>query len=743
MAGIAECLEGALHTVMGPGMGIYWQPAGAADAVDRDLMGLTGEMTTEGRVTLFVRNDVPLDEALRNYLHRDPSLLGDLDVRVVGPNGEPAGLADEQRVANFLDLPVKSSQRPGAFKLDANGSMTLDERAPRLVLPETVEAQRTAANKALSTPRAADPAGRFAAVNSYSSSPTLLDRQPTYGALPAGERIPHTATHALGVFRTYVGDGVPGAVRDLLLSPQMITPHQLVAAIGGADALRPARPEQLANHLTANPGRFALVLGQGQAHFLLPDAENNLHWAPPGGTGTVPFDVEGMHDPFTQLLEGKDARVLVLDPNGAVVPIDGLDKVALAPPAEFNLPTDARALPGGGTMIGQWPEQTVRKLGLDQVDLTGTPRIQVDVRLNPGTKDLAPGLDNALHNAGFRYFLHDNRPLVLSTVETPQVIEAANLSGGVALYPTPLPGLDSNVQWNLHVPETGATTVLGTGKLTQDMIEAAKAALAQLPTLYRGLPQQLKNLLSLNSYAEAREHWSNNLADLRSPEVGEALRSLAAEFPHEPVVQVMRLAHTIGERTDFRFADPPIEPKVRNSLETEPALPPELKADLSFVFDYLTARDLSPATPGGEPPGPYQTRLLWDGLLFRMMLGRNLTRDESLILINGVNADEYSKAVKSPEALAVSGAHAAIFNAIHQLEQAGLAWLNEPDKGNQHVNINWGELLSAVDCLPGEDRVPWHFRLNKVLEPHLEASKMLKQVGPALAEMRSMIYLCH
>ncbi|MFI5935022.1 hypothetical protein [Actinoplanes sp. NPDC051494] len=749
MAGPADCLEGVLQTVTGPGMGVYWQPTATPDAVDQHLRELTGAMTTPGKVTVFVRGDkvdVGIDPALRNHLHRDSGLQGDLQIKVVDREGGLVTTGDVERsVANALDLPVASTRwAADRIAVDDAGRVSLTGTpSAYLVLPDAVNAQRRAAVDAL--------AGNFASVGEFMSS--AAGNLSGLGADSAAT--PHTAWHALGAYLTAIrasGASVPAAVTDLLRQP-MLTAEQLAAAIGNGADPQPARPDGLADHLLSNPGDFALVIGGGQIHTLAPGAGGGLEWLPPGQTTPVPFETDGATDRLTELLEQPEARVLVLNQRGVPQQTLPLDRVPAAPPAAINPPTGTTVGPQGQVQVGAWPDKTTNRLGLDTVNLRNVPTIMVDARFPEGTKAsdpvkyLQPRLTDALTNAGFRHFVQDNRPLIISTADTPQVRQAAESFGGVVVYPVQTAdGMEVKSSWKMHVPGSLEPVALGDGQfLTQTMVNQAVGAIDAMPALDNNVPPVLKDLLSLNSYSEAQTHWSDNFTELRAPTMGEALGQLSDVVPADRWFNVMRLTHAVASNTEaFRSMPQPIEPTVRNSIDTERALPGGTTADLQFVFDFLTSRELAPLTPGTAAPGPYQTRLLWDGLLFRMMLGRNLSAAEAMVLINGVNADDYSRAVMDPARFDAAESHAAIFAAIHTLEQDGLATLRAGGDGVMAVNIDWEALKAQLaKCPNGADRAALLFRFKNVLQPHLEDLGLDQLAKPSLGRLNNLIYLCH
>ncbi len=739
MASPADCLEGFLHTVTGPGIGVYWQPAGTPDPIDDHLRSVTPSMTTPGRVTVFVRGDqvaTGIDPALRVNLLRDAGLRAGLQVKVVDANGDPVADADVERsVANALDLPVTSTRwAVDRVGVDAAGQVTGDGTpSAYLVLPDAVNAQRRAAVDAM--------AGRFSSVDEF-----MRAAEPGAG--------PHSAWHTLGAYLTAihsVGATVPPAVADLLRQP-MITPNQVVEAIGGPEGPQPARPDALQSHLQRHPGNFALVVGGEQIHALVPAGDGSLQWLPAGRNTPVPFAVDGAVDPFTELLEQPGARVLVLDPNGVrqETPPLGREPAGRSP---INPPTGTTAGPQDQTRIGMWPEQTTSRLGLDAVDLGGVPTIMVDARFakdakaTDSHKDLEPRQITAVTNAGFRHYIRDSRPLVISTADTPQTRETAARSGGVAVYPTKVAtGLDVTSLWSMHVPGAAEPIVLGEGRLlTQTMVNRALHELGEMPALDNRVPEVLRNLLSLNSYEEARDYWSANFTELRSPAVGDAIDRLAGSVPaSDRWLNVMKLAHTIAQRTDsFQHGPRPIEPTVRNSIDAEAALPAGVTVDLQFVFDFLTGRGLAPLAPGTEAPGPYQTRLLWDGRLFRMMLDGALPAGDAMVLANGVHGDDHSRATMDPGMFDASDSHAALLAAIRLLVDNSLAALQRGADG-KGMDIGWEELTAQLaKCRNGEDRLVWHFRLRDVLQPHLAAAGLLDLSAPALSRLRNLIYLCH
>jgi hypothetical protein len=67
-AGIADCLDGTLHTVLG--RGFYHQPAAQPDAMDGHLINIAEGLDVPGELSVFVRQDAARDEGLRSYAAR-------------------------------------------------------------------------------------------------------------------------------------------------------------------------------------------------------------------------------------------------------------------------------------------------------------------------------------------------------------------------------------------------------------------------------------------------------------------------------------------------------------------------------------------------------------------------------------------------------------------------------------------------------------------------------------------------
>ncbi|GAB2964941.1 hypothetical protein GCM10027280_62210 [Micromonospora polyrhachis] len=749
-ASIADCLEGALHTVLG--QGFYHQPAAQPDAVDSHLINVAEELSVPGEVHLFVRQHAARDEMLRRYLDQlDPAVRGELSVVALDNSGNVVtDTAQLRSMADWLDLPVHApltvGHRDGLIPVDQTARQTALPPIAYQVLPSGIAAQRQAALEAL---RDTPPAAANANTNVSAAMANVhrwLDRaeaiRTTLGLSPAvdaplpGARPTHTTMYAVGTYLARFGSTTLPALVDLLHHTEL-TPQQVTEAIGGPDATTSATPTVVANHLLRNPGHAALVTASDQLFWLLSDAAGAPHWVDPrSGRTPVVFDVDGAQDWRTAVLERSSTQVLMVDATGRRTELDRSVPQTRTPTAPISLPTDARAGEHGVVLIGAWPPGNQTKYGLSNLDSTNLPVIAVDVRQL--RQSLEPTQLNALRNASLRHFLNNARPIIVSTAANSQVAELAKQFGGALLSRVPTK-LDS--EWQLHVPDAGLTTTFADPQLTQAMVEQAAAALAALGPVHEPLPPVLVELLSFNTYDEAGAHFRDNFEKLRDPVVGEAMRVVAARFPQDNPLQVFRLATEISQRAPFLAGATPLEPAVRDSINAEPPLAPNRPIDLTFVFDYLTSRGL-PAQADTQPVGAHQTRLLWDGLLFQAMLGQQLTRAEAVTLARGVGEVDAERARRVAGAPETSQAHAMIFDALGSLVEKSVKG-DLPGDGVVGPRVNWKAQLSIADCLTGADRVPWHFRIKEVLVPHFKQLGVAEDLHEELTEIRDEIYFCH
>ncbi|MGW0435751.1 hypothetical protein ACWDV4_24825 [Micromonospora sp. NPDC003197] len=753
---MADCLEGALRTVLG--QGFYHQPAAQPDAVDGLLINVAEGLSVPGELHLFVRQQAPRDEALRRYLDQlDPALRAELSVVALDDSGhlvtDPAEL---RSLADWLDLPVHApvevKHSDGFVPVDQAARATPLEPIAYQALPTGLAAQRKAATEALREPPAAVADASENVSVGMTQVRQWLDRAAAIRAelgLPPASNVPlsggratHTTTYAAGAYLARFGSPAKSSLVDLLQHREL-NPRQVVEAIGGADtATTTAAPTVVASHLRRHPGHAALVIASDQVFWLMSDATGALHWVDPRSALTpVSFDVDGAQDWRTAVLERNSTQVLMVDASGRRTELDRSVAPAPVPIAPISLPTDARSGQHGEVLIGAWPPENQTKHHLSNLDATNLPVIAVDVRHIPGTQQLEPTQLNALNNASLRHFLNNARPIIVSTAGSAQVTQLAHQFGGALISRVPT---NLGFEWQLHVPAVGHTETLAGPQLTQAMIDRAGAALAALePVLPKPLPPVLVELLSVNTYDEARAHFRDNFEKFRDPAVGEAMRDLTAKFPQNDLLQVFRLAIEIGQRAPFLAGETPLEPTVRNSLDPEQPLPAGRPIDLTFVFDYLSARSLPPAQPDAPPLGDHQTRQLWDGLLLQAMLGQQLSRAQAVVLARGVGEMDAERALRVANAPETARAHASIFDTIGALLKIGQARRTSLVDGVVRPEADWRSLLSIANCLTGADRVPWHYRFRDVLEPHLTQVGITEQLSNELAEIRDLIYVCH
>ncbi|GAA0587352.1 hypothetical protein GCM10010172_85580 [Paractinoplanes ferrugineus] len=743
----ADCLPGTLVSV--PGKGFFYL-ADATDArVNADLLSAAARQDTPGGVTLFVHRDRALDESLIRYLNQlDPRARATTTITVLDPEtlGPVTDVPALRHLADRLHLPVLA---PGpvdgrdVLPVGPDGQVTAGPAAAHLILPPAVAVQRIALADAVSL---ADPPPTIAAGlaqmatwerrNAATRAELGLPATPA-DVIPTGPGA-QAVTYAVGQLKARFGNLGSVDVFGLLTSTTPGTVEQLVAGLGGT--LAPVRPAALAHQLRTHPGSLAMVTGTApgsadQQVLWLSSAESgNLTWHDPRTTGTPAFNIDGAQDWRTAVLERDDARVFMLDADRHPVALPEPVTEPIRDATTINPPTSARPLGPGAIAIGPWPQETLDRYGLSALELGGRPVITIDVReVRPRVLD--PVQHNALKHTLERYWLHNVRPTVLATIRNPQVEALVRTYQGGLIQQVP-EGLGGRV-WTATGPG-GVPQKFSGPVVTPEMLDAADMAPVDRdrPLHDDPLPPVLVTQLSHNSYQEAAEHFVEHGPELRDPSVLSAMDDIADKLPGDARLDAHRLMLDVAARAPYLAGPDPIAPQSRTSFDPEPAWPLDRPVDLRFLLDYLTAADLVPGADGTPPPGRYQTRLLWNGLLLQAMLGRALTPAETTILARGVGESDLERATRPPGAPEIARAHASIFEALS-------AMLDERQPG---VTDDRQALLQLAECLTGADRVAWHFLIKDILLPHLDQGGRLladPDLVRRITELSAYINFCH
>jgi len=234
------------------------------------------------------------------------------------------------------------------------------------------------------------------------------------------------------------------------------------------------------------------------------------------------------------------------------------------------------------------------------------------------------------------------------------------------------------------------------------------------------VPEVLREFLAAPTWTHAERHLAANRADLLAPEALAALRRLTDRhrelvaaygdhpfFEPDRTLPALAAVLNLAARAAGDPASAPIAPRDPSLLADQ--VRPTTPADESLPLGYLANRPV----PGSS--GPFQDGLLWLRQLYLAVLDEDVTHFGPAALLDvvaGKGELEAERAGRGPGAHELHRAHATI--ALALLGTVGL--------------VPWGpgpaphDLVAAIDCLTGQDRVALHFIIAEDFRPRFPAS---------------------
>jgi hypothetical protein len=721
MPALSECLPGVLVTVLGKGF--MYQAHATDQEINKGMLEAAERMSVGGGVNVFVSRDTALDPAFRRYLDQlDPRARATHVVTVLDPATSLAVSDPEtlRSVAAGLDLPV-STVEPIAGEdvvpVDVTGRVTALEAAGYRILPPSAVAQRAALLDAVRLSEA--PSSIQEGLERLAGWHEKVGRTRTDLGLASPEEVAHTGpgihatTYALGAYVARYGQSPASASRygqspasasrygqspafAPLTSTEPLMVDSVASAIGGD--LTPVSPAVLAHLLHDAPGSSALVTGTAagttteQVFWLTSDENGALAWHDPrAADATQLFSMDGGNDWRTAVLEREDARAMLVGPDG--VP------VALPEPGEAVVGPRHHEV----TYVGPWPQTNLSKYGLDSVDITGLPIVAVDVRYQSG-EGLPLDREQFVEIRATlqRYYLNNVRPMVIATRQHHEIEQLAQTYEATVVQHKVQPGIDDRSEWQVIRPGEASKT-FDVPVVTAEILNAAS-----LPgtTAREPLPPVLVEFLTQGSYQQAAEHLAANADQLRDPAVLTAAEGLAANFPGDLRLQGLDLALRVAAREPI-VNGAPIEPTDLSLFHSKQPWPAGRSLDARFVFDYLTSSTGWRKSESTSDDQVHGNRMTWDTLLLQGMLDGLVDPTDAVTLVHAVGESYDERAAwAAAKGKEVAQAHASIFDAVKLLLSND--WVAGSD--------GWRQVLSSVNCLSGADRVPWHFRLQRLLK---------------------------
>lgn len=713
MSALEECLE--FLNMAGPAK-VLLRTGSAATPLDPGLTELIGRTATSGRVSVFLPVGEATKAGVRDYLRGlvdkgvDPvvALVDPATATLVTDPATLLGVQDGLGVA--LHAPLDTVADGG---LPHDRLVGVDEDGW-----ETLPGELTSTYRLVP----ADKAAQRAALESLeaSESPASVERLREWLAgnpAPTGSWHGDLASVAAAHYALF--DALPGGeIDDLLDSPRPVSLGELQTLM--QSRLTSLGADTVWSEVRSGRATAALVNGWADGeksprafHLVHDPADGAVYWSDPREPDRlIPAHPDGTLDRRTAILERQHTTALLFDEAGNPY-------TPVAEPAAERAPlVSVHARPmGSSLLVGPWPKAAgngPRGQILDVLAGYQGPVIAVDVRrgvLNRGRSTLDPELKVQLNESLKRSV---RPPAVLASEHNDELAWLVHTQyGGVTVVPTmnQLGGLDG---WDVH-GEGGPEhySVLSSGTLEHAVGRAGRTPPVEVPEVLRGF-------LASPTWPDAESYYAANRADLLMPESLSALRALidrqrelAASHGDHPFFEpdrtlpafaaVLNLAASAAG--DMNAA--PIAPRDPSLLAEQ--VRPTTPADESLPFGYLANRPV----PGSV--GEFQDGLLWLRQLYLAVLDEDVTRFGPAALLDVLAAKgelEAERAGRKPGAHELYRAHATI--ALALLGTVGL--------------VPWGpgraphELVAAIDCLTGQDRVALHYIITEDFKPRFPAA---------------------
>ncbi|WCN83235.1 hypothetical protein [Micromonospora sp. LH3U1] len=720
MGVLEDCLQ--FFNVAGPGK-VLLRTGSAAAPLDARLTDLIATTVTSGDVSVFLPIDQAPSAGVRDHLRglvnkgldvvvalvdsgtatlvTDPETLlnvqSDLGVALHAPLDAVAlGRLPEERI--FASGPDGREAPVGAFA-----------ETYRL-MPESTTAQRTALENLETSlvPASIERLGEWLANN----------------PAPAGSWPGDLSTVAAAHYALF--DALPGGEIDRLLdSPRPVS-------LGMLEDLLQSRLTHLGadtvwSEVAEGRAAAALINGwaDGDAHprafwLVRSPADGQMYWADPLTHGTLlPAHPDGSLNEHTAILERQQSTALLVDNLGnPYMPV-------LEAATETAPLVSMHARPQGESLlVGAWPEgarTAIRRQILEVVGGYDGPVIAVDVRRGrplDGRSTLDGELKTALNESLKR---SAGPPVVVATEHNDDLMWLVrNQYGGVTVVPS-TNKLGDLEGWTVHgegLPEH--YSVLSSGALDHAGQLASRTPVAQAP-------QALREFLASPSWPDAERYIRENRVELLMPESLDAMRALVDTyrtratavgpdglllkdhpfFVPDRALPAFGVVLEVASRASTDLHAAPIAP-------TDPSLlaervPQATPTDESLLFGYLSNR------PVLGSQGPFQDGLLWLRQLVQAMLDEGVTRlapGAVLDVLAGKGELEGERAARKPGAPELYRAHATVTEALLRTI--------DPDRWGGGVSPH--DLVTAIDCLTGQDRVGWHYIIKQEVQPRVPAS---------------------
>jgi hypothetical protein len=707
MGALEDCLE--FLNVAGPGK-VLLRTGSAAEALDARLAQLIGATSTSGRVSVFLPVSEAASPAVRDYLRDlvdkgvDPvvALVDPETATLVTDAGKLLSVQDDLGVA--LHAPLDAV---------AHGDLPHD----RLVGVDA-DGQRTLPGELTNTYRLvpADQAAQRAALENLEASeaPASVERLRQWLAgnpAPAGSWDADLSSVAAAHYALF--DALPGGeIDDLLESPRPVSLGELQDLL--QSRLTSLGADTVWSEVESGRAAAALVNGwadgekKPHAFYLVRDPTNGaMYWADTLAQGTlVPANPDGALDKRTAILERLNSTALLFDESG-----DPYTPVVL-PVTEPAPLVSAHARPlGSSLLVGPWPAAAgkgTRQQILDVLAGHDGPVIAVDVRRGLSDKGLS-ALDSELKSQLVESLRRSAKPpVVLATEHNDELAWLVhNQYGGATVVPTmnQLGDLDG---WDVRGQGPAEHySVLSTGALEHAGKRAARTPAPQIP-------EPLREFRASPTWSDAERYFAENRTDLLMPESLQAVRTLIEQhqafataigpggvmnkdhpfFAPDHALPTFGAVLNVAANAAVDVNAGPMAPQDPSLLAEQVA--PTTPVDESLPFGYLNTKPV-PGTPGA-----FQDGLLWLRQLYLAALHEDVTDfgpDLLLEVLAGKGELEGERAARRPGAHELNRAHATIATAL----------LRTVDPARFPGDLEPHDLVAAIDCLTGQDRVALHY----------------------------------